>query len=110
MTGESTVPQVNKLKALSVGDWLVVAGGALVLVFGLFHWFSWEIDNAGVRGEGKSNAFDYFVTGFVPWLLVVGAAVVTLLLATEALTAAASLGTDPARSHRAGVSCSSSSA
>jgi hypothetical protein len=85
VTGESTVPQVNKVKALTVGDWLVVAGGALVLVFGLFRWFSWEIDNAGVRGEGKSNAFDYFVTGFVPWLLVVGAGVVTLLIATEAL-------------------------
>jgi hypothetical protein len=76
---------VDKLKALKVNDWLVVAGGVLVLVFGLFRWFSWSIDNGGVRGEGKSNAFDYFVTGFVPWLLVVGAAVLTVLLATEAL-------------------------
>ncbi len=77
---------MNKLKALKVNDWLVVAGGVLVLVFGLFRWFSWSIDNAGlVEGSGKSNAFDYFVTGFVPWLLVVAAAVVSVLLATEAL-------------------------
>ena len=43
--GESTVPLVDKLKALKVNDWLVVAGGVLVLVFGLFRWFSWEVDN-----------------------------------------------------------------
>ncbi len=76
---------MDKLKALKVNDWLVVAGGVLVLIFGLFRWFSWSIDNGGVRGEGKSNAFDYFVTGFVPWLLVVAAATVTVLLATQAL-------------------------
>ena len=45
-----------------------------------------SIDNVGlVEGSGKSNAFDYFLTGVVPWLLVVGAAIVTVLLATEAL-------------------------
>jgi hypothetical protein len=83
---ESTVRRVNKLKALKPDEWLIVAGGALVLVFALFRWFTWEVDNAGVRLSGKSNAFDYFVTGFVPWVLVVGAAVITLLLATEALS------------------------
>ncbi len=76
---------MDKLKALKVNDWLVVAGGVLVLVFGLARWFSWEVDNAGVRLEGKSNAFDYLLTGVVPWLLVVGAAIVTVLLATETL-------------------------
>jgi hypothetical protein len=83
--GGSTVRLVNKLKALKVNDWLVVAGGLIVLVFALFRWFTWKIDVGGVRGDGKSNAFDYFFTGFVPWLLIVGAAVVTVLLATEAL-------------------------
>ena len=32
-----------------------------------------------------SNAFDYLLTGVVPWLLVVGAGVVNVLLATGAL-------------------------
>jgi hypothetical protein len=73
---------VDKLKP---NDWVVVAGGALVLVFGLLRWFSWEIDNAGVRIQDKTNAFDYLLTGVVPWLLIVGAALVTVLLATEAL-------------------------
>ena len=73
---------MNKLKPT---EYLVVAGGALVLIFGLFKWFSWEVDNAGVQASGKSNAFDYFFTGVLPWILVVGAAVVTVLLATGAL-------------------------
>ena len=83
--GESTVRRVNKLKALAPSDWLIVAGGVIVLVFGLLRWFSWNIDNAGVRGSGKTNAFDFFVTGFVPWLLIVAAAAIALLLATQAL-------------------------
>lgn len=77
---------MDKLKALKLNDWLVVAGGALVLVFGLFRWFSWDVSvESVIATEGKSNAFDYLLTGVVPWLLVVGAAVVTLLLATDAL-------------------------
>ena len=76
---------MNKLKALKPSDWMIVAGGVLVLVFALFRWFTWKIDIGGVRGDGKSNAFDYFFTGFLPWLLIIGSAVVTVLLATEAL-------------------------
>ena len=79
--------RVDKLKALKVNDWLVVAGGVLVLVFGLFRWFSWEVsvENVVEVPEQTSNAFDYLLTGVVPWLLIVGAAIVTVLLATEAL-------------------------
>ena len=76
---------MNKLKALQPSDWMIVAGGVLVLVFALFRWFTWKIDIGGVRGDGKSNAFDYFFTGFVPWLLIIGSAVLAVLLATEAL-------------------------
>ena len=73
---------VNKLKPT---QYLVVAGGALVVIFGLFRWFSWTIDNDGVRGSDKSNAFDYLFTGVIPWILLGGAALVTVLLATGAL-------------------------
>jgi hypothetical protein len=77
---------VDKLKALKVNDWMVVAGGVIVLIFGLFRWFTWEVSvESVVATEGKSNAFDYFTTGVIPWLLIVGAALVTVLLATEAL-------------------------
>jgi len=73
------------LSKLKTTDWLVVAGGVLVLIFGLLKWFSWEINNGGVTIKGKTNAFDYLLTGVLPWLLVVGAAVVTVLLASEAI-------------------------
>ena len=78
---------MDKLKALKVNDWLVVAGGVLVLVFGVARWFSWEVtvDQVVVVPEDTSNAFDYLLTGVLPWLLIVGAAAVTVLLATEAL-------------------------
>jgi len=71
------------LSKLKTTDWLVVAGGVLVLIFGLLKWFSWEIRDDGVIIDtDKSNAFDYLLTGVVPWLLVMGAAVVTVLRAT----------------------------
>jgi len=70
---------VSKIKST---EWLVVAGGVLVVIFGLLRWFSWEIDNSGVVIKGKTNAFDYLLTGVVPWLLVGGAALVTVLLAS----------------------------
>jgi hypothetical protein len=71
---------------LNPWDWIVVAGGALVLVAGVGRWFSWEVRVEEVReASDTTNAFDYLLTGVVPWLLVVGAAVVTLLLATGAL-------------------------
>lgn len=73
------------LSRLKPTEWLVVAGGVLVLVFGLLKWFSWESGTGGDLIRGKSNAFDYLLTGVLPWLLVVGAAVVTLLLASGTL-------------------------
>jgi hypothetical protein len=78
---------VDKLKALKVNDWLVVAGGVLVLIAGVGRWYSWEVtvDEVVVVPKDTSNAFDYLLTGVVPWLLIVGAAVVTLLLKTDAL-------------------------
>ena len=45
---------MNKLKALKVNDWLVVAGGALVLIFGLFRWFTWEV-SVDERGRGPET-------------------------------------------------------
>ena len=73
----------NKLKPT---EYLIVAGGAIVLIFGLLKWFSWEVkDNGVVVVSDKSNAFDYLLTGVLPWILVAGAGAITLLLATGAL-------------------------
>jgi len=57
------------------GDWLMVVGGAVMLVFGLV------LDWASFGGTSGNNAFDYFFTGGIAWLLVVAAGVVAFLLA-----------------------------
>jgi hypothetical protein len=56
-------------------DWLLVAGGAVMLVFGMaLDWASRD----GISGNGP---FTYFFTGGIAYLLVVAAGVITFLLA-----------------------------
>lgn len=60
-------------------DWLIVAGGIGMFIFGLFlDWWS-------VPGYSAGNAFDFFFTGTVPWILLVGAAVITVLSVMEVI-------------------------
>jgi len=56
-------------------DWLVVGGGAVVLIFTFLKW--WKVDTP--FGSYGSNGFDHFFTGIVPWILIVGTAVLTFL-------------------------------
>ena len=75
-----------------VGDWVLVAAGVVMLVLGLaVHWAT--IDADGRSFGGARNAFDYFFTGGLAWLLVVAAGVITFLLAVRH---------DPARQHARG--------
>ena len=61
-------------------DWLMVAGGLGFLIFGtFFDWIDVSIDGLG-SGSG-ANAFDFFFTGAVPWILIVGVGVIAFLLA-----------------------------
>jgi hypothetical protein len=56
-------------------DWLLVAGGAVMLIFGMaLDWASRD----GISGNGP---FTYFFTGGIAYLLVVAAGVITFLLA-----------------------------
>ena len=61
------------------GDWLLLAGAAVMLIFGLA--LGWT--SAG--GRSAENAFDYFFTGGLSWLLVVGAGIIAGLLAVDAI-------------------------
>ena len=56
-------------------DWLVIGGGLVVLIAGFLDWFKLSDTDVG------ANAFDYTLTGLIPWILIVGAAVLTFLLA-----------------------------
>jgi hypothetical protein len=60
-------------------DWLLLAGAAVMLIFGLA--LGWTTSN----GESDDNAFNYFFTGGLSWLLVVGAGIVAVLLAVDAI-------------------------
>jgi hypothetical protein len=61
------------------GDWLLLAGAAVMLIFGLaLHWSTAD----GLSGD---NAFNYFFTGGLSWLLVVGAGIIAVLLALDAI-------------------------
>jgi len=62
-------------------DWLLVGGGALMLVFGMvLDWASKGV----ISGNGP---FTYFFTGGIAYLLVVAAGVVTFLLAGGLISA-----------------------
>lgn len=58
-------------------DWLVIGGGLLFLIGGFLDWFDGDPSSA--------NAFDFTLTGLVPWILIVGAAVLAFLRAGDVL-------------------------
>ena len=63
-----------------VGDWLLVGGGAVMLVVAqLLDWATVDTE----RGSGGlNNAFDYPATGGIAWALTVASGVIALLLAS----------------------------
>ena len=63
-------------------DWLVIGGGGGVAVFGLFNWTTVSV--LGFSDSG-GNAFDFFFTGTIPWLLFIASAIITFLLASETM-------------------------
>jgi hypothetical protein len=61
-------------------DWLVIVGGAVVFVTGFLDWFD--------AGPLSPNAFDFTLTGLIPWLLLTAAAVLAFLVAGQLLAGA----------------------
>jgi hypothetical protein len=64
---------VSKFKT---SDWLMVGGGAVFLIAGFLPWFS-------LGGFGTQNAFNFFFTGTLPWLLLVAVGVLAFLAAAD---------------------------
>ena len=56
-------------------DWLKVGGAAGFLIFGV------ALDWAKLGSFGGGNAFDFFLRGTVPWLIIVAVGVISFLLA-----------------------------
>jgi hypothetical protein len=63
-------------------DWLMIGGGIGIFVFGFFKWVT--VSGFGFSASG-GNVFDFFWTGTIPWILVLGSAVVAFLLAQGTL-------------------------
>ena len=61
------------------GDWLVIVGGVMMLIAGFLDWFD--------AGPVSPNAFDFTVTGLIPWLLLAAAAVIAFLVAGDVVKA-----------------------
>jgi hypothetical protein len=60
-------------------DWLMVGGGIAMLIFGAaFDWLTSDFASG-------ANAFDFFFTGTIPWILIVGTGVVAALLALDVI-------------------------
>jgi peptidoglycan/LPS O-acetylase OafA/YrhL len=60
-----------------VHDWLMIGGGAAMLLLGLvLDWTSVSIAGFSTSGDGP---FNYFFTGGIAWILVVGVGVLALL-------------------------------
>ena len=66
------------LSRFKTSDWLKIGGALGFLIFGFFDWISVDIEGVGEAGGG--NVFDFFWTGTLPWILVIGSGVVTFLL------------------------------
>ncbi len=58
-------------------DWLKVGGAGVFFIFGFLNWVS--IEGGGVEYD-SGNVFDFFWTGILPWLLVLGTGVLTVLM------------------------------
>jgi hypothetical protein len=64
-------------------DWLKAGGALGFLIFGFMSWV--KVDYGGEIGLGSDSGgsvFDFFVTGTIPRILIMGSAVITVLLVT----------------------------
>ena len=58
------------VKRISAADWLMIGGAVSTFVFGLF------LDWAQYGHASGNNAFDYFLTGGIAWILAVAVGIV----------------------------------
>ena len=67
-------------------DWLKVGGAIGFLIFGFFNWLSVDYgSDFGGSTESGAKVFDFFFTGTIPWILVLGSGIITALLATGSM-------------------------
>jgi hypothetical protein len=73
------------LSTFKPSDWLLIGGGVGFLIFGSF--LDWIRVSLGGFGASGGNAFDFFFTGTVPWILIIGSGVLAFMLAGRLIKA-----------------------
>lgn len=73
------------LSRFRTSDWLKIGGGTLFFIAGFLTWWQAEAEVAGIAQSETKNAFDYFFTGILPWLIFIAIAVTTFLVAAGRL-------------------------
>ena len=68
-------------------DWLKIGGAVVFLIFGFMSWINTTLDGVDVPGAETGNVFDFFFTGTIPWVLVIGTGVITFLLVNGTMKA-----------------------
>lgn len=70
------------ISAFTKSDWMKIGGAIGIFIFGFFDWVTIE---APGFSESGGNVFDFFWTGTIPWLLIIGVGTITVLLALKVL-------------------------
>lgn len=68
-------------------DWLKIGGAVVFLIFGFMSWITTSYEGQDVPGADEGNVFDFFWTGTLPWILVLGTAVITFLMVSGTMKA-----------------------
>ncbi len=87
-TSNNEIRGVSKMdfSKFKTPDWLMIGGGIGIFIFGFFEWVTVSVSGFGVSMSASGgNVFDFFFTGTIPWFLVIGAAVITVLLTLDVL-------------------------
>jgi hypothetical protein len=71
------------LSKFKTADWLIVGAGIGMFLFGFLEWVTLSASGFGITLSQSFNAFEFFWTGTLPWLLVIAAAVITVLVTLE---------------------------
>lgn len=70
------------LSKMKVTDWLIVIGVLVAALSAFLNWFDPQGNPAVSASSGlRPNAFSFMLTGTLPWVLLVAAAVLTVALA-----------------------------
>lgn len=83
LTRLTTKGEIMDISSFTKSDWMKLGGAIGIFIFGFFDWVTFE---AFGFSESGGNVFDFFWTGMLPWFLIIGVGVLTVLLVLKVLS------------------------